>query len=125
MILTEGNAQMTFQEAMQMQAVDIRKLWQRKQRRHSALKERLDVGRFAIAHYRLLSRFLPKSKPRRLSDSDIELRPKELQAVGLFTCLCFLGAVIDLILNLSFSQPSAWCSYPRREARCAIPGLLF
>jgi thiaminase len=44
MILTEGNAQMTFQEAMQMQAVDIRKLWQRKQRRHSALKERLDVG---------------------------------------------------------------------------------
>jgi len=45
MILTEGNAQMTFQEAMQMQAVDIRKLWQRKQRRHSALKERLDVGR--------------------------------------------------------------------------------
>ena len=45
MILTEGNAQMTFQEAMQMQAVDIRKLWQRKQRRHSALRERLDVGR--------------------------------------------------------------------------------
>jgi hypothetical protein len=45
MILTEGNAQMTFQEAMQMQAVDIRKLWQRKQRRHSALKERLNVGR--------------------------------------------------------------------------------
>ena len=30
---------------------------------------------------------------------DIELRLKELQAVGLFTCLCFLGAVIDLILN--------------------------
>ena len=54
---------------------------------------------FAIAHYRLLSRFLPKSKPRRLSDSDIELSLKELQAVGLFTCLCFLGAVIDLILN--------------------------
>ena len=53
---------------------------------------------FAIAHYRLLSRFLPKSKPRRLSDSDIELKLKELQAVGLFTYLCFLGAV-DLILN--------------------------
>jgi hypothetical protein len=33
-----------------------------------------------------------------LSDRDIELRLKELQAVGLFTCLCFLGAVIDLIL---------------------------
>jgi hypothetical protein len=29
----------------------------------------------------------------------VELRLKELQAVGLFTCLCFLGAVIDLILN--------------------------
>ena len=54
---------------------------------------------FAIAHYRLLSRFLPQSKPRRLSDRDMELRLKELQAVGLFTCLCFLGAVIDLILN--------------------------
>lgn len=54
---------------------------------------------FAMAHYRLLSRFLPKSKPRRLSDRDIELRLKELQAVGLFTCLCFLSAVIDLILN--------------------------
>ena len=54
---------------------------------------------FAMAHYGLLSRFLPKSKPRRLSDRDIELRLKELQAVGLFTCLCFLGAVIDLILN--------------------------
>jgi hypothetical protein len=40
-----------------------------------------------------------KSKARRLSDRDIELRLKELQAVGLFTCLCFLGAVIDLILN--------------------------
>ena len=53
---------------------------------------------FAIAHYRLLSRFLPKSKPRRLSDSDIKLGLKELQAVGLFTYLCFLGAV-DLILN--------------------------
>jgi hypothetical protein len=34
-----------------------------------------------------------------LSDSDIKLGLKELQAVGLFTCLCFLGAVIDLILN--------------------------
>ena len=54
---------------------------------------------FAKAHYRLLSRFLPKSKPRRLSDRDIELRLKELQAIGLFTYLCFLGAVIDVILN--------------------------
>jgi hypothetical protein len=29
----------------------------------------------------------------------MEVRLKELQAVGLFTYLCFLGAVIDLILN--------------------------
>ena len=71
--VTEGNAQITFQEAMQMQAMDIRKLWQRKQRRHSALKERLDVGRLRHSSYRLLSRFLPKSKARRLSDRDIEL----------------------------------------------------
>jgi len=34
-----------------------------------------------------------------LSDRDMELRLKELQAVGLFTYRCFLGAVIDLILN--------------------------
>jgi len=39
------------------------------------------------------------AEARRLSDRGIELRLKELQAVGLFTCLCFLGAVIDLILN--------------------------
>jgi len=35
----------------------------------------------------------------RQSGGPVELGLKELQAVGLFTCLCFLGAVIDLILN--------------------------
>ena len=41
----------------------------------------------------------PAAGFRAANGGPVELRLKELQAVGLFTCLCFLGAVIDLILN--------------------------
>jgi hypothetical protein len=41
----------------------------------------------------------PAAGFRAANGGPVELRLKELQAVGLFTYLCFLGAVIDVILN--------------------------
>src|SRR5712671_2165042 len=41
----------------------------------------------------------PAAGLRAANGGPVELTLKELQAIGLFTCLCFLGAVIDLILN--------------------------